>query len=37
VQRLFTQISRILDINELNSVTRKAVETVRESLIIGPP
>lgn len=37
VQRLFTQISRILEINQLSSVTREAVETARESLIIGPP
>jgi DNA transposition AAA+ family ATPase len=37
VQRLFTQISRILEVNELSSVTREAVETARESLIIGPP
>ncbi len=37
VQRLFAQISRILEINELTSVTKAAVETARESLIIGPP
>jgi len=37
VQRLFAQPSRILEINELTSVTKQAVETARESLIIGPP
>jgi hypothetical protein len=37
VQRLFVQISRILEINDLTSVTKAAVETARESLIIGPP
>jgi DNA transposition AAA+ family ATPase len=37
VQRLFTQISRILEINELTSVTKEAVETARQALIIGPP
>jgi DNA transposition AAA+ family ATPase len=37
VQRLFAQLSRILEINKLTSVTKAAVETARESLIIGPP
>lgn len=35
VQRLFAQISRILEINQLTSVTKDAVETARQSLIIG--
>ena len=35
--RLFTQISRILEINELTSVAKEAVETARQALIIGPP
>ena len=36
-QRLFTQINRIIEINNLTSVTRDVVETARSSLIIGGP
>jgi hypothetical protein len=35
VQRLFTQIERILQINEVRTVT-KVVEAARENLVIGP-
>lgn len=35
LQRLFTQIERILQINQLNIVTKEVVETARESLVIG--
>jgi DNA transposition AAA+ family ATPase len=37
VHRLFAQINRILEINELSYVTKEAVEAARASLIIGPP
>ena len=37
VQRLFTQINRITEINNLTDVTRDVVETARSSLIIGGP
>jgi DNA transposition AAA+ family ATPase len=33
--RLFAQIHRILDINQLRTVTREVVEAARESLVIG--
>jgi len=33
--RLFAQIQRILEINQLTTVTREVVETARESLVIG--
>lgn len=36
IQRLCTQIERILQINELRTVTKEVVETARESLVIGP-
>lgn len=36
LQRLFTQIERILQINELRMVTKEVVETAREGLVIGP-
>jgi DNA transposition AAA+ family ATPase len=35
LQRLFSQIDRILEINELRTITKEVVETARESLIIG--
>lgn len=35
VQRLVAQINRILEINNLNTVTAEVVDTARESLIIG--
>ena len=35
VQRLFTQIERILRINQLRSVTKEVVEAARETLLIG--
>ena len=35
VQRLFAQINRIAEINDLDTVTRDVVDTARESLIIG--
>ncbi len=36
VQRLFTQVERILRINDLHSVTKEVVEAARETLLIGP-
>ena len=35
VQRLFSQIERMLEINELQTITKEVVETARESLVIG--
>ena len=35
LQRLLTQVERVLKINELRTVTREVVETARELLIIG--
>ncbi len=35
VQRLFAQIQRVLEINELRTVTREVVEAARETLVIG--
>jgi DNA transposition AAA+ family ATPase len=35
VQRLFAQIQRIMEINNLSTVTKEVVETARESLVIG--
>jgi DNA transposition AAA+ family ATPase len=36
LQRLFTQMERILRINQLHSVTKEVVEAARETLVIGP-
>lgn len=33
--RLVTQIERILDINQMSTVTKEVVDTARESLVIG--
>ena len=35
LNRLLTQIERILEINALQAVTKEAVEAARESLVIG--
>jgi DNA transposition AAA+ family ATPase len=35
IQRLLTQIERILQINELHTVTKEVVEAARENLVIG--
>ncbi|MDO8473032.1 MAG: AAA family ATPase [Dehalococcoidia bacterium] len=35
VQRLFTQIERILRLNEMHTVTKEVVEAARENLVIG--
>ncbi len=35
IQRLFTQIERILEINNLNAITTEVVEAARDSLVIG--
>ncbi len=37
VQRLFAQITRILDINDLTATTKEVVDTARQNLVIGPP
>ena len=36
VQRLFAQIERILQVNQLHAVTKEVVEAARENLVIGP-
>ena len=36
IQRLFAQIDRILQINELRTVTKEVVEAARETLVVGP-
>ncbi len=36
IQRLFTQIERILQINDLKLITKEVVEAARENLVIGP-
>ena len=35
VQRLFAQIQRIMEINNLSTITREVVETARESLVMA--
>lgn len=35
IHRLFTQIERILEINNLSSITTEVVEAARNSLVIG--
>jgi hypothetical protein len=35
IHRLFAQIRRVLEINELRTVTREVVEAARETLVIG--
>lgn len=35
IHRLFTQIERILEINNLTSITTEVVEAARTSLVIG--
>jgi hypothetical protein len=35
VQTLFAQVQRIMEINNLSTVTKEAVETSREALVIG--
>ena len=36
LNRLLTQVERILAINDLPSVTKKVVAAARENLVIGP-
>lgn len=36
IQRLFTQIERLLQINEMRTITKEVVEAARESMVIGP-
>ncbi len=36
IQRLFTQIERLLQINAMRTVTKEVVEAARESMVIGP-
>jgi DNA transposition AAA+ family ATPase len=37
VHRLFAQITRILDINNLSTITTEVVDTARQNLVIGIP
>jgi DNA transposition AAA+ family ATPase len=37
VHRLFAQITRILDINNLSTITTEVVDTARQNLVIGVP
>jgi hypothetical protein len=36
LERLLTQIERVLDVNDLNSISDAVVEAARDSLVIGP-
>ena len=36
VQRLFAQIARVVQVNELRTITAEVVEAARASLVIGP-
>jgi DNA transposition AAA+ family ATPase len=36
VQRLFSQIERVLEINQLQMISQEVVDAARESLVIGP-
>jgi len=36
IQRLFSQMERVMQINQLHAVTREVVEAARELLVIGP-
>jgi Holliday junction resolvasome RuvABC ATP-dependent DNA helicase subunit len=36
VQRLFAQIARVVQINEVRTITAEVAEAARESLVIGP-
>jgi hypothetical protein len=35
LHRLFTQIERIVTINQVRGVSKEVIETARESLVIG--
>jgi hypothetical protein len=35
LNRLLTQMERILEINGMNAITKTVVETARETLVIG--
>ena len=37
VQRLLAQTRRIMEINNLSTITKEVIETARESLVIGRP
>lgn len=35
IHRIFTQIQRIMEINDLKTITKEVIDTARESLVIG--
>jgi DNA transposition AAA+ family ATPase len=35
IERLFSQIARVLEINRLHTITKEVVESARENLVIG--